>query len=100
MRTHRPYRRPGRADNPITARGAMQRVAQTLGVAVIVDAVEPGPDTTIRALLLYVGALGSAEHAVSVSATSEAAAWRRLAAEIIAWRRGNAMALPYWPGGG
>ena len=79
----------------------MERVAQTLGVAVLVSAIEPGPPVTIRALLLYTGIpSGHDQNTVTLSGTSEAAAWRRLTAEIIAWRRGNAMALPYWPGGG
>ena len=98
---HRPYRRPGRVVDPIHARTAMERVAETLGVAVLVDEIEPGPPATIHAVLLYTGTLsGNVEHALTVSGASEAEAWRRLTAEMIAWRRGNAMALPYWPGGG
>ena len=83
----------------------IERIQQTLGMAIMVESVEPaepgatdepsGP-TTIRAALMY------AQHTteVSVTADTEAKAWEELARVATAWRNLDRQHIQMWPGAG
>ena len=104
-------RRP--RNQPTTGRELIERLQETLGIAIVVDSIEasepPGsagssePDVagptdgphTIHATLLF----GRYTAAVVASGPTESDAWAELAKMAIAWRNSDYQHIQMWPGG-
>lgn len=90
---------------PLSGADLIERIQQTLGMAIMVESVEPAelgaPDepsgpTTIRAALMY----GQHTTEVGVTADTEAKAWEELARVATAWRNSDRQHIQMWPGAG
>ena len=96
---------------PLTGTDLIERIQQTLGIAIMVESIEPaepgdpgeprasddpGGSTTIRAALMF----GRYTTQVAVTADSEAKAWEELGRAAIAWRNSDYQHIPMWWGAG
>lgn len=99
-RTKREADRP--PTNPSSGADLVERLQRTLGIAVLVESVEPvgpvesGGSVTIRATFMF----GSNTTRVAVTGESEPKAWEELARAAIAWRKADYQHIPMWGGGG
>lgn len=91
--------------DPASGAELIDRLQRTLGIAILVQSVEPadtgpvdqpGTPVTIWATFLS----GSHSTDVSVTGDSEANAWEELARTAIAWRNSDFQNIQMWPGGG
>ena len=104
-------RRPGK--QPTSGRELIERLQETLGIAIVVDSVEASepsdasasaePDVagptdvphSIHATLIF----GRYTTAVVASGPTESDAWAELAKMAIAWRNSDYQHIQMWPGG-
>jgi hypothetical protein len=105
-------KRPTRKQ-PTTGRELIERLGETIGIAIVVESVEASapPDTrgsaepdvagatdvphSIHATLLF----GRYTAAVVASGPTESDAWGELAKIAIAWRNSDYQHIQMWPGG-
>ncbi len=76
----------------------ISKLAETLGIAIVIQAVDVADDgaTSIEASFLT----SLARTTVSAQAGSEEEAWRKLGAAAISWRKSDQQHITMWPGGG
>jgi hypothetical protein len=85
----------------------IERLQRTLGIAILVQSVEPA-DVAARAAdpsvegvtILATFLFGSNTTDVAVTGDSEREAWDALARAAIAWRNADFQSIQMWPGGG
>ena len=112
-RRRRQRARPPADATPTNGADLIQRLQQTLGMAIVVDSIEPSgslgshealePDVagpsdgphTIRATLMF----GRYTAQVSATGPTESDAWAELARMAIAWRNSDYQHIPMWWGG-
>ena len=75
--------------------GLIRALEQSLGIAVIVRSVEPGPPARIEATFM----LDSRSSDVAGVGESEAEAWQDLARAAVAWRNDDGMNVRIFGGG-
>ena len=68
----------------------------TLGVGIIVQAIDEGPPVTIRALVMF----GVQREEVQGTGHTEAEAWNALGSTITSWRAANDKHWTMWGAGG
>jgi hypothetical protein len=93
-----------RPAEPTSGPELIERLQQTLGIAVVVESIEAAPDepveqggtVTIRATFIF----GSHTRDVTVTDESEAKAWEALAIAAIAWRNSDYQHVRIWGSGG
>jgi hypothetical protein len=85
-----------RIDEPAAQQELVDRIADELGIGVLVSAVDGGPPVRITAALVF----GIVQTEVTVEAPDEAAAWRELARAAAAWRQSNEVSFTrnFWGG--
>ena len=85
-----------RADTPAGAWELVQKLADDLGIGVVVGDVEVGPRCRISACLNF----GIQQTEVTVEGSDEASAWRELARAAAAWRQSNEVSFSrnFWGG--
>jgi hypothetical protein len=85
-----------RIDEPVAQRELLDRIADELGVGVLVSAIDEGPPVRITATLTF----GIVRSDVTVEGASEAMAWRELARAAAAWRQSNEVSFTrnFWGG--
>ena len=85
-----------RIDDPAAQRDLLDRIADELGVGVLVSAIDEGPPVRINATLTF----GILRSDVTVEAADDAAAWRELARAAAAWRQSNEVSFTrnFWGG--
>lgn len=102
--TGRPRRQADvRPAEPASGPGLIERLQQTLGIAIVVESIEsarekvgePGDAVAIRATLIF----GSHTREVTVTGQSEAKAWAALANAAIAWRNSDYQHIRIWGSG-
>ena len=78
------------------AQRLLDRIADELGIGVLVSAIDDGPPVRITATLAF--AILQTE--VTVEGGDEAGAWRELARAAAAWRQSNEVSFSrnYWGG--
>jgi hypothetical protein len=78
------------------ARRLVDRIADDLGVGVLVGTIEEGPPVRIMATLVF----GIVQTEVIVEGPDEASAWRELARTAAAWRQSNEVSFTrnFWGG--
>jgi hypothetical protein len=74
---------------------AIERLAEHLGVGILIESVEPGPPARIVAS----GLLDGARTALEGSGPTEEDAWRDLARAAIAWKREDGRNIRFMLGG-
>jgi len=91
--------------DPAAGAELIARLQGMLGIAILVQAVEPtdasaterpGEAVTIWATFLF----GSHATDISVTGESESKAWDELGRAAIAWRNSDFQNIQMWPGGG
>jgi hypothetical protein len=84
------------ADSPEGAQHLVDRIADELGIGIIVEAVEDGPPCRITAFLNF----GILQTEVTAEGPDEAAAWRELARAAASWRQSNEVSFTrnFWGG--
>lgn len=72
------------------------RIADDLGIGVLVSAIDDGPPVRITAALVF----GVVQTEVIVEGEDQAAAWRALARAAAAWRQSNEVSFTrnFWGG--
>ena len=94
-----------RPAEPTSGPELIERLQQTLGIAIVVESiesaspyapVEQGDAVTIRASFIF----GSHAREVTVTGGSEAKAWEALANAAIAWRNSDYQHIRIWGSGG
>ena len=85
-----------RLDDPAAQRDLLDRIADELGVGVLVSAIDEGPPVRIAATLTF----GILRSDVTVEAADEATAWRELTHAAAAWRQSNEVSFTrnFWGG--
>jgi hypothetical protein len=94
---------PEPPEEPPSGPELIERLQQTLGIAVIVDSIESTSaneridhdDVTIRASFMF----GSHTQEVTVTGESEARAWKALADAAIDWRNSDYQHIRIWGSG-
>jgi hypothetical protein len=83
-------------DEPAAQQELLDRIADQLGVGVLVSAIEVGPPARISATLTF----GILRSDVTVEGPDEATAWRQLARAAAAWRQSNEVSFTrtFWGG--
>ena len=78
------------------ARRLVERIADDLGVGVLVGPIEEGPPVRIMATLVF----GIVQTEVIVEGPDEAAAWRELARAAASWRQSDEVSFTrnFWGG--
>jgi hypothetical protein len=78
------------------ARRLVDRIADDLGVGVLVGPIDEGPPVRIMATLVF----GIIQTEVIVEGSDEAAAWRELARAAAAWRQSDEVSFTrnFWGG--
>ena len=78
------------------AQRLLDRIADDLGIGVLVSAIDDGPPVRISATLVF----GILQTEVTVEGSDEAAAWRELARAAASWRQSNEVSFSrnYWGG--
>lgn len=93
-----------RPAEPTSGPDLIERLQQTLGIAIVVESiesaspdesVEEGDAVTIRATFIF----GSHTRDVTVTGASEAKAWEALANAAIAWRNSDYQHIRIWGSG-
>jgi hypothetical protein len=86
----------GRADTPARAQDLVQKIADGLGIGIVVGNVVDGPPCRITAFLNF----GILQTEVTVEGPDEASAWRELARAAAAWRQSNEVSFSrnFWGG--
>ena len=92
-----------RPAEPASGPELIERLQQTLGIAIVVESIEsaretvgePGDAVTIRATFIF----GSHTREVTVTSESEAKAWEALANAAIAWRNSDYQHIRIWGSG-
>ena len=86
----------GRANTPARARDLVQKIADGLGIGIVVGNVVDGPPCRITAFLNF----GILQTEVMVEGPDEASAWRELARAAAAWRQSNEVSFSrtFWGG--
>ncbi len=84
------------ADTPAGAWDLVQKIADDLGIGIVVGSVVDGPPCRITAFLNF----GIQQTEVTVEGPDEASAWRELARTAAAWRQSNEVSFSrnYWGG--
>lgn len=91
-------------EEPPTGPGLIERLQETLGIAVVVESLESaasdesaeqGDAVTIRAAFIF----GSHTRDVTITGDSEAKAWEALASAAIAWRNSDYQHIRIWGSG-
>jgi hypothetical protein len=85
----------GRAPRPQTGAEAIKRLAEQLGVGILVESVDPGPPASIVAT----GLLDGGRTRLVGTGPTEDDAWRDLARAAIAWKREDGRNVRFWWGG-
>lgn len=73
----------------------LQGLERTLGVGIIVTAIDDGPPVTIDALVMF----GAQREVVRGTGETESDAWQALGSAIAGWRADNDKHVPMWGGG-
>jgi hypothetical protein len=78
------------------AQRLVDRIADDLGIGVLVSAIDDGPPVRITATLVF----GIVQTEVTVGGPDEATAWRELARAAAAWRQSNEVSFTrnFWGG--
>ena len=78
------------------AQRLLDRIADDLGIGVLVSAIDDGPPVRITAALVF----GILQTEVAVEGSDEAEAWRELARAAASWRQSNEVSFSrnYWGG--
>ena len=96
MKQRRGSRQRRRVDEPAAQQDLVDRIADELGIGVLVSAIDDGPPVLISATLVF----GILQTTVTVEGTDEAAAWRELARAAASWRQSNEVSFSRnWWGG-
>ena len=84
------------ADTPAGAWALVEKLADDLGIGIVVGNVEDGPPCRITAFLSF----GIMQTEVTVEGSDEASAWRELARAAAAWRQSNEVSFSrnFWGG--
>jgi hypothetical protein len=72
-----------------------QRLAEHLGIALLIEDLDPGPPVRIVATAILDGAQSGLEG----SGDTEEDAWRELGRAVIAWRRDDPRNVRFYAGG-
>jgi hypothetical protein len=85
-----------RIDEPAAQQALLHRIADELGVGVLVSVIDEGPPVRITATLVF----GILRSDVTVEGSDEATAWRELARAAAAWRQSNEVSFTrtFWGG--
>ena len=85
-----------RVDEPAAQRELVDRIADELGVGVLVSAIDEGPPVRVTAALTF----GILRTEVMVEGPDEATAWRELARAAASWRQSNEVSFTrtFWGG--
>jgi hypothetical protein len=96
VKQRRGSRHRRRVDEPAAQHDLLDRIADELGIGVLVSAIEDGPPVRITATLVF----GLLQTEVTVKGDDEAAAWRELARAAASWRQSNEVSFTrtYWGG--
>ena len=86
----------GRGDTPEGAWTLVQKLADDLGIGIVVGNLVDGPPCRITAFLNF----GIVQTEVTVEGPDEASAWRELARTAAAWRQSNEVSFSrtFWGG--
>jgi hypothetical protein len=78
------------------AQRLVDRIADDLGIGVLVSAIDDGPPVRITATLVF----GIVQTEVTVEGPDEATAWQELARAAAAWRQSNEVSFTrnFWGG--
>jgi hypothetical protein len=78
------------------AQHLLDRIADDLGIGVLVSAINDGPPVRITAALVF----GILQTEVTVEGPDEASAWRELARAAASWRQSDEVSFSrnYWGG--
>jgi hypothetical protein len=78
------------------AQRLLDRIADELGIGVLVSGIDDGPPVRITATLVF----GILQTEVTVEGGDDASAWRELARAAAAWRQSNEVSFSrtYWGG--
>ena len=96
VKQRRGSRQRRRVDEPAAQQELVDRIADELGIGVLLSAVDDGPPVRITAVLVF----GILQTEVTVEGGDEATAWRALARAAAAWRQSNEVSLSRtWWGG-
>jgi hypothetical protein len=96
VKQRRGSRQRRRVDEPAAQQDLVDRIADELGVGVLVASIEDGPPWRITAFLTF----GILQTEVRVEGPDEAAAWRELARAAASWRQSDEVSFSrtYWGG--
>jgi hypothetical protein len=96
VKRRRGSQRIRRIDEPAAQRDLVDRIADELGVGVLVSAIDEGPPVRITATLAF----GILRSDVTVEGPDEATAWRELGRAAAAWRQSNEVSFTrtFWGG--
>jgi hypothetical protein len=96
VKQRRGSRHRRRVDEPAAQQDLLDRIADELGIGVLVSAIDKGPPVRITATLVF----GILQTEVAVEGGDEAAAWRELARAAASWRQSNEVSFTrtYWGG--
>jgi len=78
------------------AQRLLDRIADDLGIGVLVSTIDHGPPVRITAALVF----GIVQTEVTVEGPDETSAWRELARAAASWRQSNEVSFSrnYWGG--
>jgi hypothetical protein len=78
------------------AQRLLDRIADDLGIGVLVSTIDDGPPVRITAALVF----GILQTEVTVEGSDETSAWRELARAAASWRQSNEVSFSrnYWGG--
>jgi hypothetical protein len=96
VKQRRGSRHRRRVDEPAAQQDLLDRIADELGIGVLVSAIDDGPPVRITATLVF----GILQTEVTVEGDDDAAAWRELARAAASWRQSNEVSFTrtYWGG--
>jgi hypothetical protein len=96
VKQRRGSRHRRRVDEPAAQQDLLDRIADELGIGVLVSAIDDGPPVRITATLVF----GILQTEVTVAGDDDAAAWRELARAAASWRQSNEVSFTrtYWGG--
>jgi hypothetical protein len=101
---------PGSLEPPASGAELIERLQRTLGMAIVVDSIEPahtveprgpgGPDQTGERVTMHATFMfGRYSTTVAITSDSESQAWDELGRAAIAWRNSDYQHVPMWWGG-
>ena len=96
VKQRRGSRQRRRIDEPAAQQDLVGRIAEELGIGVLVSAIDDGHPVRITATLVF----GVLQTEVTVEGGDEATAWRELARAAAGWRQSNEVSFSrtYWGG--